>query len=244
MLDPSVSTDLQRRGLGDSEKISRVKKVAWRGCDGEEFSEARVLAGLTRRAAARLLWVCERTVWNWEKRRTAVPYSAFKLMRILSGYALPGEAWKGWSIRGDTLWSPTGKGFESWSMGYLGLVFAMARHWLRDRGYAGGIPASPVSGSQKGTPGRVGRPIAPGNPRSAGEGAQHPPGVLQGERDLPGQPLAQPLGIHLPDGADLSLGLSLFITSRARKGRFIGEIERQVLENRSQEVPGGGGKRC
>jgi DNA-binding transcriptional regulator YiaG len=222
MLDPLVSAGLSGRVHGDPRKKSRVKKVAWRGCDGEEFSEARALAGFTRRAAARLLWVCERTVWNWEKRRTAVPYSAFKLMRILSGYALPGEAWKGWTIRGDTLWSPTGRAFESWSMGYLGLVFAMARHWLRDRGYTGGIPASPGSAASLATrAGRVGRPIAPGNPRPGVVPAQRAgtPGACAGGRDLPGQPLAQPLGIHLPDGADLSLGLSLYNKSSA-EGRF------------------------
>jgi hypothetical protein len=92
-----------------------------------------LIAGLDRPATAALLGVTERTVRNWEARRAKVPYSAFKLLRILSGYALPGAAWRGWSIRGDTLWSPTGRGFEAASMGYLSLVFAMAQQWQRER---------------------------------------------------------------------------------------------------------------
>jgi len=112
------------------------------GIDRSTFAEARLIAGLTRRGAADLLRVTCRTVCNWERGRTAVPYSAFKLMRVMTGWELPDEAWRGWCVRGDTLWSPTGRGFEAGSLGYLALVFAMARHWLRDRGYTDALPSA------------------------------------------------------------------------------------------------------
>ncbi len=44
-------------------------------------------------------------------------------MRILRGRELPGEAWKGWTVSGHTLWSPAGQRFDRAGMEYLGLVF-------------------------------------------------------------------------------------------------------------------------
>ena len=97
--------------------------------DAEGFKEARLIAGWDRRRAAAALGVTTRTIRNWEAGRVCVPYSAFKLMRILSGYALPGSAWAGWCVRGDTLWSPAGQGFQVGSLSYLSLVFRMARQF-------------------------------------------------------------------------------------------------------------------
>ena len=102
---------------------------------GVDFKTARLTVGLTRPVAAKLLRVTCRTVRNWERGRTACPYAAFKLMRVMTGWELPDEAWRGWCVRGGVLWSPTGRGFDPGTMGYLSLVFSMARHWLRDRGF-------------------------------------------------------------------------------------------------------------
>src|SRR5688572_18779528 len=99
---------------------------------GVDFKTARLTVGLTRPLAAELLRVTCRTVRNWERGRTACPYAAFKLMRVMTGYQLPDAAWRGWEVRGDTLYSPTGRGFTVSSMGYLALVFSMARQWLLD----------------------------------------------------------------------------------------------------------------
>jgi transcriptional regulator with XRE-family HTH domain len=110
------------------------------GCDGEDFRVARLHAGRSQAEVAGLLRVTRRTVRNWESGRSQVPYSAFKLMRIMTGYALPGEAWRGWCLRDGVLWSPTGRAFEAWGMGYLSLVFGMAREFLRGRGLSGRMP--------------------------------------------------------------------------------------------------------
>ena len=99
--------------------------------DGDGFKEGRLIAGYDRRTAAALLGVTARTVANWENRRVRVPYSAFKLMRILSGYALPGDAWAGWCVRGDTLWSPEQRAFRPYELAWWGLTVSMARAWRR-----------------------------------------------------------------------------------------------------------------
>jgi len=99
--------------------------------DGSEFREARLGAGLDRKATAQLLRVTLRTVRNWERGATRPPYSAFKLMRILRCYELPGEAWAGWRLHGDTLWSPEQKPFRPYDLGWWGLTVSMARAWMK-----------------------------------------------------------------------------------------------------------------
>lgn len=78
------------------------------------------MAQLTQQEVACLLHVTERTVRLWESGTTAIPYAAYRLLRIHTGYDLPGEAWRGWSIRGDTLWSPERRGFSAAHLSYMG----------------------------------------------------------------------------------------------------------------------------
>jgi hypothetical protein len=101
---------------------------------GESFREARLIAALTRVQAAVWLGVTVRTVRNWENDRTRVPFSAFKLLRVLSGYALPHDAWRGWCVRGDTLFSPEQKAFRPHDFNWWGLTVAMARAWRQRYG--------------------------------------------------------------------------------------------------------------
>jgi len=76
-----------------------------------------------------MLAVTVKTLSNWETGRTRVPYVAFKLLKVLTGYELPGEAWERWSLRGDTLWSPDGRSFKAWELMQLVHVFSEARLW-------------------------------------------------------------------------------------------------------------------
>ncbi|MCE7914596.1 MAG: hypothetical protein DYH15_07915 [Nitrosomonas sp. PRO4] len=80
-----------------------------------------------------MLHVTYRTMHNWESGRVQVPYAAFKLLRILTGFDLPGIAWRGWKLLGDVLVSPEGKNFTAGDLGYLSLTFAMARQWRLDQ---------------------------------------------------------------------------------------------------------------
>jgi len=121
----------------------RYKRKPWKPIDCDKFTETRLLARLTQQEAARLLYVTERTIRYWENGEVAIPYAAYKLLRILTGYELPGPAWVGWSIRGGTLWSPEGRGFDAAYLGYMWLTFAMARQWqahLQRNESQGGTP--------------------------------------------------------------------------------------------------------
>lgn len=99
------------------------------------------MAAMDRKGVAELLHVSERSVRNWERGTARVPYSAFRLLRIASGFAVPGGGWEGWTIRKGLLWSPAGQAFEPWAMGYLSLVFSMARQWSIEHG-GDGVPLS------------------------------------------------------------------------------------------------------
>lgn len=100
--------------------------------DPEMFLVERLKAGLTRKAAADLLRVSERSVRNWEAGRSQVPYCAFRLMCIEAGYHLPGEYWRGFLLRGDTIWSPEGKAFTAQDLAWWQLTCELARD-RRDR---------------------------------------------------------------------------------------------------------------
>lgn len=89
-------------------------------------------AGLTRKQAADLLDVAVRTVQNWETGGARIPWMAFKMLRILTGHALPGKAWEGWTVCGDRLYAPNGRWFDASSMEHLEQVFAMSRLWRED----------------------------------------------------------------------------------------------------------------
>jgi len=95
--------------------------------DPETFLVERLKAGLTRKAAAALLAVSERSVRNWERGRSKIPYCAFKLMCIEAGYHLPGEHWEGFILRGDTIWSPEGKAFSAHDLAWWQLTCELAR---------------------------------------------------------------------------------------------------------------------
>lgn len=127
-----------------------MKRRSFKRIDAEAFRTARLQAALSRREAAELLFVDERTVRNWEAGRNAVPYAAYKLLKVLSGYALPGKAWEGWMLYGGVLVSPEGRDFGPSDLSWWGLTVAMARAWkkrygasTRDSGPASGVTASP-----------------------------------------------------------------------------------------------------
>lgn len=67
--------------------------------------------GLGVADVAKLLHVTTRTVRYWFSGKTAVPYSAYKLVRIMARYELPAPAWKGWLFHSGKLWTPEGHGF-------------------------------------------------------------------------------------------------------------------------------------
>lgn len=64
--------------------------------------------GWSRADCGKFLHVTERCLRNWETGRHAIPYAAYRLLRIHCGYRLPGATWRGWSISRGKLCTPEG----------------------------------------------------------------------------------------------------------------------------------------
>lgn len=107
----------------------KYKRKPFKPIDRTQFREVRLLNKLSIEQAAKLLQVTSRTVAHWENGVTRIPYSAFKLLRCLVNGELVPSAWQGWTISGDTLWSPVGRGFKQHELTYLANYFTMARLW-------------------------------------------------------------------------------------------------------------------
>ena len=97
--------------------------------DPESFRDLRKFSGLTRAEAAKALDVTPRTIQNWETGGARIPWMAFRMLRILRGYALPGHHWEDWTVCGRNLFSPDGRAFEAENLYYLQNTFAQAKLW-------------------------------------------------------------------------------------------------------------------
>ncbi|GGH61911.1 hypothetical protein GCM10010975_26100 [Comamonas phosphati] len=67
--------------------------------------------GMDLHACAQFLHVSSRTVHNWEAGKHDIPYATYKLLRLMNGMELPGQAWAGWEFRCGKLVSPEGFSF-------------------------------------------------------------------------------------------------------------------------------------
>lgn len=105
------------------------RKSSRRWISSQDFNDLRRQAGMTRCEAAAALDVTPRTIQNWETGGARIPWVAFKMLRILRGYALPGVAWEGWTIRNHELFSPAGRSFDAVWLANVEHVFAQARLW-------------------------------------------------------------------------------------------------------------------
>lgn len=103
-----------------------------RSIEAEDFETLRLTHRLSVKTASELLHVDQRTIINWESGRTRIPYAAYRLLRVLRNHELPHEAWDGWRLVGDTLYSPANRPFKPHELLYISSYFAMARFWLKD----------------------------------------------------------------------------------------------------------------
>jgi hypothetical protein len=74
-----------------------------------------------------MLHVHPRTVRYWISGKTLIPYSAYRLLRILTGSELPCSGWDGWHMHSGKLWSPEGHGFLPNDSSWWGLLVRQAR---------------------------------------------------------------------------------------------------------------------
>jgi len=112
--------------------------------DPQDFRNMRRRADLNRKLAADLLDVTVRTIQNWETGGARIPWLAYRMLRILTGYAMPGKAWEGWTIHGDRLYAPNGRWYEANSLEQIEQVFGMARLWRQDYASRNRKPTSVV----------------------------------------------------------------------------------------------------
>ena len=105
------------------------RKTSRRWISPLDFADLRKEAGMTRKEAAKALDVTPRTVQNWETGGARIPWMAYRMLRILRGYALPGVAWQGWTMRNHELFSPAGRSFDVAWLENVEYVFSQARLW-------------------------------------------------------------------------------------------------------------------
>jgi DNA-binding XRE family transcriptional regulator len=109
--------------------MSRPLPRSRKWIDPRDFRDLRIRSGLSRAEAADALDVTPRTIQNWETGGARIPWMAYRMLRILRGFALPGSAWEGWTLRGDTLYSPTNRGFDAGHLEHIEHVYAQAKLW-------------------------------------------------------------------------------------------------------------------
>ena len=83
--------------------------------------------GLTPESTGKMLHVHPRTVRYWISGKTLIPYSAYRLLRILTGAELPANGWDGWHMHSGQLWSPEGHGFKPNDSSWWSLLVRQAR---------------------------------------------------------------------------------------------------------------------
>jgi hypothetical protein len=93
---------------------------------GARFKILLNAAGLKPEAAGKLLHVTPRTIRYWISGKVLVPYAAYKLVRILRLFELPGEGWRGWHMHSGRLWTPEGYGFNPADSDWWGLLVRRA----------------------------------------------------------------------------------------------------------------------
>jgi transcriptional regulator with XRE-family HTH domain len=108
-------------------KRAASKELQHRAHIGERFKELFLQTGLGLDGVAQTLHVTPRTVRNWLSGNTAIPYTAYKLLRIQRYFELPGEGWDGWHMHGGKLWSPEGFGFLPHESNWWSLLVRQAR---------------------------------------------------------------------------------------------------------------------
>lgn len=103
------------------------KARATRADIADRFKSLCLSAGLKVPEVAQALQVTERTVYAWFSGATAVPYSAYKLLRVLNRFELPGRGWEGWHMHSGKLWTPEGFGIEAHEGVWWSLMVRQAR---------------------------------------------------------------------------------------------------------------------
>ena len=119
--------------------------------------------GFSAGDVANFLQVTSRTVQLWVSGRVRIPYAAFKLMRLMLHYELPGKAWEGWHLSAGRLYTPEGLELAPHEVSWWSLLVRQARSFRTL--YAAKYPSSEAARLADGRgacAGPVGQPAASG----------------------------------------------------------------------------------
>jgi len=108
-------------------KLTPRKCRETRALLGSRFKILLADTGLNYEEAGKLLHVTPRTIRYWVSGRVAVPYAAYKLVRVMRLFELPCVGWDGWHMHSGRLWSPEGHGFMPSDSTWWGLLVRKAR---------------------------------------------------------------------------------------------------------------------
>lgn len=84
---------------------------------------------MSTRDAAKLLRVSLGTIHNWEAGIVRVPYTAFKLMRLMRGGKVLGPDWRDFFVHGERLITPEGHEFNRADLAWWSLLIRQAVAW-------------------------------------------------------------------------------------------------------------------
>jgi DNA-binding transcriptional regulator YiaG len=84
-------------------------------------------SGLSIYEIGKFLHVTPRTVRYWLSGESLVPYSAYRLLRVLRMYELPQPGWEGWRMHSGKLWTPEGFPIEPTDGSWWSLLVRQAR---------------------------------------------------------------------------------------------------------------------
>lgn len=108
-------------------RINTSRDPDGRAQRAQRFRTTYASLGLTRLDVAKLLHVTPRTLHNWVSGRCDIPYAAFKLLRVLLRYELPGDDWQGWHFTSGKLFTPEGRFIEPWDSDWWSLLVRKAQ---------------------------------------------------------------------------------------------------------------------
>jgi len=122
---------------------ARPQRV-WR-LSPDGFRALRHSCFMSREACAKYLGVSLRTVRYWDAGRCRVPWAVVRLLRFvrLGDLGALDDAWDGWTLNRNGLWSPDGKRYHQGTMRHWWITSEQARWWREDydRRTLGGVGA-------------------------------------------------------------------------------------------------------
>ncbi|WP_291124164.1 VC1465 family Xer recombination activation factor [Hydrogenophaga sp.] len=92
----------------------------------QKFKSTYASLGLSVDDVAKLLRVTPRTLHNWNSGRHDIPYSAYKLLRVLLRHELPGDEWVGWHFHRGKLYTPEGYAIAAHESAWWSLLIRKA----------------------------------------------------------------------------------------------------------------------